>query len=238
MSKPTPAAQSAVTTYPQFNASHADLRGWCDYVYLQPNPQTSIRIYAARLLDLMPAALDLLTTPPGADPRPHERQSIEPSAKAENTPAEGHGEAKGEAGPDVDPAARANLAEFIEAFQPDDAKDRREFGVFSNSLLRRVAARPDSQTTAPDILTQAAAALRQRATERDQPTGERTMGRIVAAFNALHGTQLTEVQGWQFMELLKIARSTAGRHQIDDYIDGAAYAALAGEAAERAAANP
>ena len=33
----------------------------------------------------------------------------------------------------------------------------------------------------------------------------------------------------QLMTLLKIARSQAGQHNIDDYVDGAAYMAIAGE---------
>lgn len=85
--------------------------------------------------------------------------------------------------------------------------------------------------TAAQILTAAAEDIGQRAALRDQPAGERSMGRTVAAFNALHGTTLTEVQGWQFMALLKHARSTGGKHHPDDYQDGAAYTALAGEAA-------
>lgn len=86
---------------------------------------------------------------------------------------------------------------------------------------------------AVDLLVQASDAIHQRATLRDQPTGERSMGRAVAAFNALHDTSLTETQGWHFMELLKLARATGGSFHVDDYIDGAAYAALAGEAAGR-----
>jgi len=34
--------------------------------------------------------------------------------------------------------------------------------------------------------------------------------------------------------LLKIARTASGKHNIDDYMDGAAYLALAGDMAERA----
>lgn len=90
-------------------------------------------------------------------------------------------------------------------------------------------------TSADDILTAAAADIAQRGALRDQPTGERSMARTVAAFNALHGTALTEVQGWQFMELLKHARATGGKHHPDDHQDRAAYAALAGEAAAREA---
>lgn len=85
--------------------------------------------------------------------------------------------------------------------------------------------------TATDILEAAASDIVQRGKLRDKSTGERSMARTVAAFNALHGTALTDVQGWQFMALLKLARATGGRHHADDYQDGAAYIALAGEAA-------
>jgi len=92
--------------------------------------------------------------------------------------------------------------------------------------------------SAPDILTAAAADIAARAALRDQPTGERSMARTVAAFNALHGTSLTETQGWHFMVLLKLARATGGRHHADDYQDGASYCGLAGESAARDAMTP
>lgn len=91
------------------------------------------------------------------------------------------------------------------------------------------------ETSAPAILRDAAQAIDDRAALRDCPQGERSMARCVAAFNALTGHALTEVQGWHFMELLKLARATAGGHHLDDHTDRAAYAALAGEAAERGA---
>lgn len=84
--------------------------------------------------------------------------------------------------------------------------------------------------TAPDFLENAIDHMINRAALRDSPTGERSMAKTVAAFNAMHGTALTEKQGWQFMELLKMSRSTQGQYVADDYED-AAYAALAGEAA-------
>jgi len=62
------------------------------------------------------------------------------------------------------------------------------------------------------------------------------MSRTVAAFNGLTGHTLSEVQGWQFMVLLKLARANGGAFHLDDYIDGAAYAALAGEAGGKAVA--
>lgn len=86
--------------------------------------------------------------------------------------------------------------------------------------------------TATDVLVQAGDAIDDRAALRDATvTGERSMARTVAAFNALYGTALTEVQGWQFMQILKLARAATGKPHLDDYVDGAAYAALAGEAA-------
>ncbi|MGG6652112.1 UNVERIFIED_CONTAM: hypothetical protein ITH24_24890, partial [Salmonella enterica subsp. enterica serovar Weltevreden] len=44
---------------------------------------------------------------------------------------------------------------------------------------------------APEILAAAAGHLQDRAAERDQPGGERSMGRAVAAFNALTGHTLS-----------------------------------------------
>lgn len=58
------------------------------------------------------------------------------------------------------------------------------------------------------------------------------MARAVAAFNGLTGHELTEEQGWAFMAVLKLARAQNGRAvNRDDYVDGAAYIALAGECA-------
>ena len=87
--------------------------------------------------------------------------------------------------------------------------------------------------TADAILGNAAAEMQDRAASRDTPEGERSMGRCVKAFNAMFGTELTETQGWQFMELLKMARSVGGEFRLDDFTDGVAYAALAGESEAR-----
>lgn len=59
------------------------------------------------------------------------------------------------------------------------------------------------------------------------------MKATVAAFNALEGTNLTEVQGWRFMCVLKHARAAKGDLSIDDYEDAAAYWALAAESAQQ-----
>lgn len=85
--------------------------------------------------------------------------------------------------------------------------------------------------SAADILRKGAQHIEDRAASRDIPEGERSMLRCVKAFNTMFGKDLTEVQGWQFMELLKMSRSAVGSHNPDDFEDGTAYAALAGEAA-------
>ena len=104
-------------------------------------------------------------------------------------------------------------------------------------LVRRASTPvPDSNTSiivADAIIRNAAAEMLDRAAFRDTPEGERSMGRCVKAFNAMFGTELTETQGWQFMELLKMARSVGGGFRLDDFTDGVAYAALAGESEAR-----
>ena len=60
---------------------------------------------------------------------------------------------------------------------------------------------------APDILAAGIKHMEDRAALRDSPEGERSMKATVAAFNALEGTNLTEVQGWRFMCVLKHARA-------------------------------
>ena len=86
---------------------------------------------------------------------------------------------------------------------------------------------------ASDILAQAAAEMKDRGATYDQPQGERSMGKTVAAFAAVTGIQMSEQQGWQFMELLKMVRSNQGGYRADSFVDGAAYASLAGEAAAK-----
>ena len=85
--------------------------------------------------------------------------------------------------------------------------------------------------TANNILERAAQHMRDRASTYDKPEGERSMGATVAAFQAVTGHRLTEEQGWLFMTLLKAVRSQQGNYRADSYEDGAAYFALAGEAA-------
>lgn len=88
----------------------------------------------------------------------------------------------------------------------------------------------NDKLTAVRMLEQAVDCIGDRASERDTES-ERSMMATVKAFNGLYGTDLTEEQGWMFMVFLKAARAKGGNFRDDDYIDGAAYFALAGEAA-------
>lgn len=88
---------------------------------------------------------------------------------------------------------------------------------------------PPAPKAAADILREAAAVIEQRATLRDLPNGERSMARAVQSYNALTGSTLSELDGWIFMCVLKMARATAGKPHIDDFTDLAGYAALAAE---------
>ena len=88
-------------------------------------------------------------------------------------------------------------------------------------------------STAANILTAALGHMRDRAATYDKPEGERSMGATVDAFLAVTGVSVTEEQGWLFMALLKAVRSQQGAYRADSYEDGAAYFALAGEAAAR-----
>jgi hypothetical protein len=89
------------------------------------------------------------------------------------------------------------------------------------------------QMSAADILNAALCHMQDRAATYDKPEGERSMGATVEAFAAVTGVTVTEEQGWLFMALLKAVRSQQGAYRADSYEDGAAYFALAGEAAAR-----
>lgn len=95
------------------------------------------------------------------------------------------------------------------------------------------AMRVPSNVTAASILDSALAEMADRAQTYDKPEGERSMGATVAAFQAITGVEMTEQQGWQFMEVLKMVRSNQGDYRADNFVDSTAYAALAGEAAAK-----
>ena len=85
-----------------------------------------------------------------------------------------------------------------------------------------------------DLLDRAAGHMRDRAATYDQPEGERSMGRAVAAFNAITGRDLTEAEGWLLLQVLKDVRLfTRPGYHADSAEDCVAYAALKAEAKAR-----
>lgn len=84
-----------------------------------------------------------------------------------------------------------------------------------------------------DLLLKAADTIDQRASDRDVAQ-ERSMAKTVKVFNALTGNDLTEAEGWRFMQVLKMVRGETGPYKADDHIDEAAYAALYAEAKQAA----
>lgn len=84
---------------------------------------------------------------------------------------------------------------------------------------------------APELLNKAAGHMADRASTYDKPEGERSMGRAVAAFNAITGRDLSESEGWLLLQVLKDVRDRQrpAAHQ-DSLEDCIAYAALKAEA--------
>ena len=96
----------------------------------------------------------------------------------------------------------------------------------------------EPRNDARSILKQASDAIQNRAITRDNSDTERSMARTINIFNGLINSDLlNEANGWLFMACVKLARSQQGQFHLDDYIDAAAYIALAGEAAARGPGN-
>ena len=91
--------------------------------------------------------------------------------------------------------------------------------------------KPVPQPKAAELLGRAAMHMHDRASTYDEPAGERSMGKTVAAFNAVTGRDLSESEGWLLMALLKAVRSqTRAEPHQDSLEDMIAYAALYAEA--------
>ena len=87
------------------------------------------------------------------------------------------------------------------------------------------------KTTAPQFLNRALTVQTQRATQYDQPGGERSMDKVIAMFNAAKGDDiLTPADGWLLQVLLKVVRSEANGPHEDSCLDLVSYASLYGEA--------
>ena len=85
---------------------------------------------------------------------------------------------------------------------------------------------------AEQFLRNGADVLAERGKEYDKPEGERSMARTVAALKAITGKELTEAEGWLFMECLKNVRQwqNPDRYHEDSAVDCVNYAALKAEA--------
>lgn len=83
-----------------------------------------------------------------------------------------------------------------------------------------------------DFLSKGKDILSERAEEYSVPTGERNMAKTVTMFNTLTGHNLSVVEGWKFMAMLKMVRSQKvdGSFHEDSYVDLINYTALAAEA--------
>lgn len=93
------------------------------------------------------------------------------------------------------------------------------------------------RVTADKVLLGSVREMQDRAETYDAQGGERSMPAAVTAFNAITGHELTPEQGWLFMVVLKAVRSQQGGFRLDNFVDGAAYFALAGEQASEDAAD-
>lgn len=117
----------------------------------------------------------------------------------------------------LDEQLERDIATFQSACHEAAKQTEREFGL----------------PNANSILNAAEQHMEERAATYDKPQGERSMRSTVDAFSAITGHHLSEEQGWLFMQLLKAVRSQQGAYRADSYEDGAAYVALAGEAAAK-----
>ena len=67
--------------------------------------------------------------------------------------------------------------------------------------------------------------------ERDRVHGSKQVNfdNISSLWTAYLGRTISDVDVANMMSLMKIARTKTGEHNLDDYIDAAGYAAIAGE---------
>ena len=84
---------------------------------------------------------------------------------------------------------------------------------------------------AHEFLAKAASIMEDRGRTYDKPEGERAMSKAVAAFNVITGQDLSEAEGWLFMQVLKDVRQwQRPAYHADSAEDCIAYAALKAEA--------
>lgn len=81
---------------------------------------------------------------------------------------------------------------------------------------------------------------KERGAQYDKPSGERSMGATVAAFNCITGNNLKEQDGWMLLGLLKLVRQSQNpeKYHHDSALDFVAYASLYAEAASEQCKPP
>lgn len=84
-----------------------------------------------------------------------------------------------------------------------------------------------------EFLQSAMDVQKERGEQYDKPSGERSMGATVRAFNAITGYALEESDGWMLLGLLKLVRQAQNpeKYHRDSALDFVAYASLYAEAA-------
>jgi len=85
-------------------------------------------------------------------------------------------------------------------------------------------------------LNDAAKIMRERGKQYDSHSGERSMEQTVIAFNVITGKDISEAEGWLFMQILKDVRQWKKQEFHEDSAqDGIAYSALKAEALAKGA---
>jgi hypothetical protein len=115
--------------------------------------------------------------------------------------------------------------------EEDEAWAEREAHI--NAIARNGEPAIEYTRTAEQFLSQAADLLIERGKQYDKPSGERSMGSTVKAFNAITNKTLSESEGWLFMSILKRVRQFQGPYHKDSAEDAVSYSALEAEALER-----
>lgn len=84
-----------------------------------------------------------------------------------------------------------------------------------------------------EFLQSAMDVQKERGEQYDKPSGERSMGATVRAFNAITGHVLEESDGWMLLGILKLVRQAQNpeKYHHDSALDFVAYASLYAEAA-------
>lgn len=106
--------------------------------------------------------------------------------------------------------------------------------VFFNGAITKINEVPPSfHKTASDYLKDGADLLSERGKQYDKSGQERSMEKIVRIFNDMTGQDLTTVQGWYFMQVLKDVRFFQNPETVheDSLLDKISYAALLAEEA-------